>query len=491
MPRAERPFKILERFGDNDYKVELSGEMAVSSTFNVGDLRPYLEDEHLEDLRASSFSEGENDAEMTKYNELIGAIELSKSNELMAISEIREDSEIKLNSELKSISELKESSELKHKSEQEQISSPLSTQILEFCESDLFQETIQNSDVASASNCCYEEQSSYAQNISFPPDIIKFPMPDKTVMPITDYGNFATVFEEKIIENDLFLPSDITNLPQYPFGPQDQFDVSLLENQLSLSTEGPTPPYARPNDHVDVVSIIGPMVCEDEYLSSMPPSKCMHPNNSSSSNNCYSYKPYIPLRNTNPILPMESCGIFNSNLPLANEIQAHEQDFQGDNGGIYCTNPFPRSYNSCELQSLSSEGQHMVNNGSGSCNAPLPPPEITSLESETFRVANKLTSEERKEKINRYMKKRNERNFSKKIKYACRKTLADSRPRVRGRFAKNDEFGEHHRNTCNHEDDTDEDVSIKEEEKMDSSDIFAHISGLNSFRCNYPIQSWI
>lgn len=28
------------------------------------------------------------------------------------------------------------------------------------------------------------------------------------------------------------------------------------------------------------------------------------------------------------------------------------------------------------------------------------------------------------------------------MKYACRKTLADSRPRVRGRFAKNDEFEE-------------------------------------------------
>lgn len=28
------------------------------------------------------------------------------------------------------------------------------------------------------------------------------------------------------------------------------------------------------------------------------------------------------------------------------------------------------------------------------------------------------------------------------LQYACRKTLADSRPRVRGRFAKNDEVGE-------------------------------------------------
>ena len=47
------------------------------------------------------------------------------------------------------------------------------------------------------------------------------------------------------------------------------------------------------------------------------------------------------------------------------------------------------------------------------------------------------------------------------MQYACRKTLADSRPRVRGRFAKNDEFGETTttRTTCsNHEEDTDEDA---------------------------------
>lgn len=29
--------------------------------------------------------------------------------------------------------------------------------------------------------------------------------------------------------------------------------------------------------------------------------------------------------------------------------------------------------------------------------------------------------------------------MKKKMKYACRKTLADNRPRVRGRFARNDE----------------------------------------------------
>ncbi|EYU43744.1 hypothetical protein MIMGU_mgv1a0058392mg, partial [Erythranthe guttata] len=87
--------------------------------------------------------------------------------------------------------------------------------------------------------------------------------------------------------------------------------------------------------------------------------------------------------------------------------------------------------------------------------------------------------------------------------YACRKTLADSRPRVRGRFAKNDELGELSR-THNHDDDVDDDslfsnsisdhqrkVGVKEEDDMESADILAHISGVNSFKCNYPIQSWI
>ncbi|CAI0555572.1 unnamed protein product [Linum tenue] len=47
------------------------------------------------------------------------------------------------------------------------------------------------------------------------------------------------------------------------------------------------------------------------------------------------------------------------------------------------------------------------------------------------------TAEERKDRILRYLNKRNQRNFNKTIKYACRKTLADRRVRVRGRFARN------------------------------------------------------
>ncbi|KAK6936694.1 CCT domain [Dillenia turbinata] len=49
------------------------------------------------------------------------------------------------------------------------------------------------------------------------------------------------------------------------------------------------------------------------------------------------------------------------------------------------------------------------------------------------------TKEDRRQKLSRYRNKKTKRNFGRKIKYACRKALADSQPRVRGRFAKSEE----------------------------------------------------
>lgn len=46
----------------------------------------------------------------------------------------------------------------------------------------------------------------------------------------------------------------------------------------------------------------------------------------------------------------------------------------------------------------------------------LGPVEINGLEDSTLNKVGKLSPEQRKEKIRRYMKKRNERNFNKKIK---------------------------------------------------------------------------
>lgn len=52
----------------------------------------------------------------------------------------------------------------------------------------------------------------------------------------------------------------------------------------------------------------------------------------------------------------------------------------------------------------------------------------------------KLTPEERRQKIMRYRQKRNQRKFDRGVTYQCRKTLADRRPRVRGRFARNNDI---------------------------------------------------
>lgn len=59
----------------------------------------------------------------------------------------------------------------------------------------------------------------------------------------------------------------------------------------------------------------------------------------------------------------------------------------------------------------SNESQHMLNASTSTTLAS----EISSLEDPTFKVG-KLSAEERKRKIHRYLKKKNERNFSKKIK---------------------------------------------------------------------------
>ncbi|OMJ83138.1 hypothetical protein SteCoe_15991 [Stentor coeruleus] len=45
-----------------------------------------------------------------------------------------------------------------------------------------------------------------------------------------------------------------------------------------------------------------------------------------------------------------------------------------------------------------------------------------------------ITMEERKEKVKKYLEKRKRRIFTKRISYACRKRVADSRIRVKGRF---------------------------------------------------------
>ncbi|KAL3499315.1 hypothetical protein ACH5RR_038408 [Cinchona calisaya] len=103
--------------------------------------------------------------------------------------------------------------------------------------------------------------------------------------------------------------------------------------------------------------------------------------------------------------------------------------------------PPDKNFSSCHMRRVCSTGDLQVMN-----NVPMKKILSTSplstegsfLEEANFKVG-RYTAEERKERIHRYRLKRTQRNFNKTIKYACRKTLADSRPRIRGRFARNDE----------------------------------------------------
>ena len=64
MPRADGPFKVLERINENAYKLEWTAEFGVSPTFNVADLKPYLGDNDDMASRMTSIQEGEDDEDI-------------------------------------------------------------------------------------------------------------------------------------------------------------------------------------------------------------------------------------------------------------------------------------------------------------------------------------------------------------------------------------------------------------------------------------------
>ncbi|KAK4421601.1 hypothetical protein Salat_2110700 [Sesamum alatum] len=410
----------------------------------------------------------------------------------------------------------------------EELTSPLGSQIFEFCESELFPETLQNSEAASTSNGCYEEHSSnpthlhtdmnkYNNNTGTLDnvDIVNPAATTATAGPSTPpavatgtCSSTLSTFLEDQIENDISASIDFTPSPSFSvphqqyFGSsnsnsnQEPFSMASLNSQIDAVDGSLYPAVERRTMVVPPQpQVLGPPLpatLEEDY---------MRLRNSSTSSACSGLLdpmigPYLPSGSMSAPFSADNSGFF-----LGTDISHQELEFQSGNCGLFLPDSMARVF-SCstgDLQALSSESQHLLHGSGGASLAS----EISSLEDPAGFKVGKLSVEERKRKIHRYLKKRNERNFSKKIKYACRKTLADSRPRVRGRFAKNEELGR--TTAANHEDDTDEDVTlfsnptiprdhhhkVKEEEEIEASDIFAHISGVNSFKCNYPIQSWI
>ena len=86
MPRADGPFKVLEKVNDNAYKIDLPGDFNVSATFNVKDLSPYLEDNEGLDLRTNLFQPKEDDVNHGAQDEpstiIIGPITRSRAKQL-------------------------------------------------------------------------------------------------------------------------------------------------------------------------------------------------------------------------------------------------------------------------------------------------------------------------------------------------------------------------------------------------------------------------
>ncbi|XP_022964531.1 uncharacterized protein LOC111464531 isoform X1 [Cucurbita moschata] len=392
----------------------------------------------------------------------------------------------------------------------EEISSPINAQMFDFCDPELFSETLQNSEFNSGSNCCYDKNSSCVTNVSHSPETDNngngngntvTTAAAASFIPVNDASAATTniaangIFDsQEELDNDIsasidFSPSASFSIPQYLSNIHPgQFDVPQVQSQLPLvdpMTEGlmqcPMPPVATLLDD-DL-----PSIYVDDCLSSLTSYMPLNPSSPSCSFVGATMTNYLPAASMNPAASsVESCGMFSL---LGTELQPHDLDYQGDNCGVYSQDYMQGTFHPPDLQVVNNE-KIQVGGGGGAMKCTGIASELSSLKDSSFKVG-KLSVEERKEKIHRYMKKRNERNFSKKIKYACRKTLADSRPRVRGRFAKNDELAETQRaGGSNHE--REEEVVVKKEDSLvDSSVIFAHITGVNSFKCNYTIQSWI
>ncbi|WVZ84508.1 LOW QUALITY PROTEIN: hypothetical protein U9M48_031537 [Paspalum notatum var. saurae] len=63
MPRADGPFKIIEKINDNAYKLELPP--GLGPTFNIADLKPYLREEDELESRTTPLQEGEDDEDIS------------------------------------------------------------------------------------------------------------------------------------------------------------------------------------------------------------------------------------------------------------------------------------------------------------------------------------------------------------------------------------------------------------------------------------------
>jgi hypothetical protein len=89
MPRADGPFKFLEKINENAYKHDLPADFGVSPTFNIADLKPYLGEENELESRMTQMQEGEDDVDINTsdtstptHNQISGLITRARARQL-------------------------------------------------------------------------------------------------------------------------------------------------------------------------------------------------------------------------------------------------------------------------------------------------------------------------------------------------------------------------------------------------------------------------
>ncbi|XP_062181060.1 two-component response regulator-like APRR1 [Phragmites australis] len=200
-----------------------------------------------------------------------------------------------------------------------------------------------------------------------------------------------------------------------------------MHHEVSFSSALPTAPTEIPRGGFfhDNGGLFVPNVAASApppYPSSLP-SYYIHRNTSSH---------FLPLHHQLPD-PLSSNATFSCSSPSACQLPLHRvpSSPSSSSGDLleFSTGAMRRVFSTGDLQVMNV--------------SPSPPPPLSGdthsqdAGGAFTQKVGRYSAEERKEKIERYRIKRQQRNFHKKITYACRKTLADSRPRVQGRFARN------------------------------------------------------
>lgn len=235
---------------------------------------------------------------------------------------------------------------------QDEITSPLGTQIFDFCESELFPETLQNSEAASSSNCYYEEHTSYPTPLSITPPASAGAGAGPTSPPPAAGGrntNLAILMDDQTVD-DISASIDFTLSPSFSI-PHDQQQYNnnqepfAINNQIQLLGDA----VAAPEGSLYAPHIYNP----DQQQAMAAPPPPPFPTKEEGLQPPYNAQmrdpmmgPYLPSSNATAPFSFDSSWLFftgGSNMGMGNDHQ--ELESQGDNGGFFLPDSLARVLN--------------------------------------------------------------------------------------------------------------------------------------------------